>query len=81
MNLGRLAPISDLILAAVIASTLIASPHASAKAETAPSAGCRPVSKIEYNAAKQQFLLHNRYGMYVRTGRWWRRHYWFCHYT
>jgi len=43
-----------------------------------PSERCRPASKLEYDSAKQQFLLQNRFGMYVRTGRVWRRHYWYC---
>jgi hypothetical protein len=63
----------------LIWSILFAFPNSAAKAVQAPSEGCRPASKIEYNTAKQQILLRNRFGMYVRTGRWWRRHYWYCH--
>jgi hypothetical protein len=49
-----------------------------AKAVQPPSDHCRLVSKIEYDSAKKQFLLRNRFGVYVRTGRLWRRHYWYC---
>jgi hypothetical protein len=49
-----------------------------AKAVQPPSDHCRVVSKIEYDSAKKQFLLRNRFGGYVRTGRIWRRHYWYC---
>jgi len=51
---------------------------------TAPqplSDGCRAASKIEYDSAKKTYLLQNRFGMYVRSGRIWRRHYWYCHYS
>jgi hypothetical protein len=50
----------------------------SANAVQPPSEHCRAVSKIEYDSAKKQFLLRNRFGAYVRTGRIWRRHYWYC---
>jgi len=46
-----------------------------------PSDGCRAASKIEYDSAKKTYLLQNRFGMYVRSGRIWRRHYWYCHYS
>ena len=49
-----------------------------AKAVQAPADHCRPASKIEYDSAKKDFLLRNRFGVYVRTGRIWRRHYWYC---
>ena len=45
-----------------------------------PSDRCRPASKIEYNAAKAQLLLTNRFGFYQRTGHLWRRYYWYCRY-
>jgi hypothetical protein len=67
------------ICVAVVGLMLIAFPAFSAKAEQSPRAGCRAVSKIEYNAAKNQHLLRNRFGMYVRMGRVWRRYYWYCH--
>lgn len=50
----------------------------SANAVQAPADHCRPASKIEYDNAKKQFLLRNRFGAYVRTGRIWRRQYWYC---
>lgn len=50
----------------------------SAHAVDPPSDHCRAVSKIEYDSAKKQFLLRNRFGAYIRTGRVWRRHYWYC---
>jgi hypothetical protein len=43
-----------------------------------PSDHCRAASKVEYDSAKKQFLLRNRFGAYIRTGRVWRRHYWYC---
>jgi hypothetical protein len=78
MKRGKLALI-EIARTGLIWSILFAFPNSSAKAVQAPSEGCRPASKIEYNAAKQKILLRNRFGMYVRTGRWWRRHYWYCH--
>jgi hypothetical protein len=65
----------------VIATMLIvsaASPASAANAAHPPGNRCRPASKIEYNSARKQFLLRNRFGMYVRTGWIWRRHYWYC---
>jgi len=50
----------------------------SANAVQPPADHCRPVSKIEYDSANKQFLSRNRFGAYVRTGRIWRRHYWYC---
>jgi hypothetical protein len=47
-------------------------------AEQPPRDGCRRVSKIEYNAAKGEYLLSSRYRVYVRTGHFWRHHYWHC---
>jgi hypothetical protein len=61
----------------LVAATLVllCSP---ANAVQPPSDHCRPASKIEYDSAKKDFLLRNRFGAYVRTGRVWRRHYWYC---
>jgi len=50
-----------------------------ARALQPPRGGCRFASKIEYDSAKRQYLLRTRVGEYLRTGGWWRRHYWFCH--
>jgi hypothetical protein len=63
---------------AVITATLITFCCSSVNAEQAPREGCRAASKIEYDSAKKQYLLRNRVGMYVRTGRIWRRYYWYC---
>jgi hypothetical protein len=49
------------------------------KAGQPPGEKCRRVSKLEYQSAKKQFLLVNRFGMYVRTGGFWKRYYWYCH--
>ena len=61
------------ILTALIALFLLP-----AHAVEPPRDGCRPASKIEYDSAKKDYLLRNRFAMYVRTGRVWRRHYWYC---
>ena len=64
--------------AAVIGLALIAFPISSAKAQQPPRTGCVAFSKSEYDSAKRQKLLRNRYGTYVRTGRPLRRFYWYC---
>ena len=51
---------------------------ASANAQQPPRQRCLEVSKSEYNIARKQKLLRNRFGDYVRTGRMLRRHYWYC---
>ena len=63
---------------ALISLTLIAFPSSSANAERPPHKGCVVVSKGEYQGAKRKKLLNNRFGTYVRTGRLWRRLYWYC---
>ena len=62
---------------AVIPLMLIRFP-AYAKAEQPPRDGCVTVSKIEYDSAKKQCLLSGNNGVYVRTGRFLRRSYWYC---
>lgn len=62
---------------AVIAA-ILALLCSAANAVQPPSDRCRAASKIEYDSAKKQFLLHNRFGAYVRTGQIWHRHYWYC---
>jgi hypothetical protein len=52
--------------------------HASANAVQPPSEQCRAASKVEYNSAKKQHLLRNRFGFYLRNGPIWRRQYWYC---
>jgi hypothetical protein len=64
---------------AVIGLVLIAFPYSSTNAQQLPREGCRAVSKIEYDSAKRQYLLHGRFGSYVRTGHFWRHYYWYCH--
>jgi hypothetical protein len=50
------------------------------KAQQPPRNGCVTVSKIEYDSAKKQyFLMSSNVGVYVRTGRFLRRSYWYCH--
>ena len=65
---------------AVIGLMLIAFPSSSVRAEQPPRKDCIAVSKIEYDSAKMKRLLRGRSGAYVRTGRIWRRFYWYCHY-
>jgi hypothetical protein len=52
---------------------------AAASVDLPPREGCRAASNIEYDSAQKRYLLRNRVGMYVRTGRIWRRRYWYCH--
>jgi hypothetical protein len=61
-----------------VTAALMALLISSANAVQPPSDHCRAASKIEYDSAGKQFLLRNRFGAYVRTGRIWRRHYWYC---
>lgn len=61
-----------------VTATIVALLCSSADAVQPPSDHCRPASKVEYDSAKKQYLLRNRFGAYVRTGRIWRRHYWYC---
>ena len=62
---------------AALAAALIALSPALAKTEEMPW-GCMAVTKAEYNAAKKQKILHGTFGVYKKTGRIWRRSYWFC---
>jgi hypothetical protein len=62
----------------MVTTALMALLSSSANAVQPPSDRCRAASKIEYDSARKQFLLRNRFGAYVRTGRIWRRHYWYC---
>ena len=63
----------------VVGLMCIAFPCASMNAEQPPRDNCVSVPKIQYDSAKKQNLLSNRFGMYVRTGRFLRRRYWYCH--
>jgi hypothetical protein len=64
---------------AAAGAMLLALCSSSVKAEQPPFAGCRAASKIEYDSAKRDYLLRNKFGTYVRTGPIWRRYYWYCH--
>ena len=68
---------NGLPVAVVITGSFLVSASAIAKA-LPPKEGCRPISKIEYNAAKREYLLNSRARVYIRTGPFWRRHYWHC---
>jgi len=80
MKQGKLiALFENRMFTAVIGLMLIAYPASSANAQQPPWEGCRAVSKIEYDSAKREYLLHGRFGSYVRTGHFWRHYYWYCH--
>ena len=79
MKRGKLiALIENGACTAAIGLMLIAFLPSTVNAEQPPRKGCVAVSKNEYGSAKREKLLRNRYGTYVRTGRLWRRHYWYC---
>jgi hypothetical protein len=61
-----------LLLLAVLSTCL------PAFAASPPKAGCRPVSKLEYNISKRENVIISHGGRYVRTGPFWRRNYWHC---
>ena len=67
------------MIASMVGLMLVAFLSAPAKAEQPPRDGCVAVPKIQYDSAKKQNLLENRFGIYVRTGRFLRRRYWYCH--
>jgi hypothetical protein len=64
---------------AIVGALLIAASASSAHAQQPPWQGCQPVSKIEYDSAKREYLLTSRNGRYIRTGHFMRRYYWWCH--
>ena len=68
---------NSLPVAVVIIASLLACASANAKS-LPPREGCRPISKIEYNAAKREYLLKSRARVYIRTGPFWRHQYWHC---
>jgi hypothetical protein len=68
---------NSLPVVVVIVASLLACTSAIAK-PVPPREGCRPTSKIEYNAAKREYLLKSRVRVYIRTGPFWQRHYWHC---
>jgi len=63
---------------ALIGLMLAALLPSSANAEQPPHKGCVAVSKGEYQGAKKKKLLRAKFSTYVRTGRFWQRHYWYC---
>jgi hypothetical protein len=70
----------ETLCAAVLATVTLAGSSSAQTVSAAPSPPerCRPASKLEYISAKKQFLLITRAGGYVRTGRMFARHYWYC---
>jgi hypothetical protein len=62
-------------MAGLLAAVAMLSPVA---AQQPPRKECVAVTKAEYDSARRRGLLRNRYGTYVRTGRIWRRYYWYC---
>jgi hypothetical protein len=66
-------------IVAMIGAMHLAAPVHAAEAQKPPWDGCTAVPKIQYDSAKKQYLLVNRFGSYVRTGRFWRHYYWYCH--
>ena len=67
------------LVAAVVGFMPMAFSASPLHAAQPPQEGCIAVPKIQYDSAKRQHLLQNRFSTYVRTGRPFRRHYWFCH--
>jgi hypothetical protein len=60
-------------------ATLMALSASPTKAQQPPGAACRKASKVEYDSAKENYLLRNKFGAYIRTGSIWRHYYWYCH--
>ena len=61
-----------------IGSMLAAFPGPSVNAGQPPRPGCVAVVKQEYDSAKRQNLLQNRFSSYATTGQLGRRSYWYC---
>lgn len=57
---------------------LVAFPDSSVNANQPPRKGCVSVVKQEYDSAKRQNLLQNRFSSYATTGQLGRRSYWYC---
>ncbi len=64
----------------LVPALILAAFLSSVKAQQPLQGGCVTVPKIQYDSAKKQYLLRSRFGMYVRTGGIFRRHYWYCRY-
>jgi hypothetical protein len=71
--------IRRLAFGSIALATLMALSALPTQAQQAPVTGCRRVSKVEYDSAKENFLLRTKFGAYVRTGNFWRAYYWYCH--
>jgi hypothetical protein len=71
--------ISKRAIGAVALAASMAMSALPTKAQQPPAAGCRKASKVEYDSAKENYLLRNKFGAYVRNGSIWRRYYWYCH--
>jgi len=71
--------IRRLAFGGIALATLLALSASAAKAQQPPAASCRKASKVEYDSAKENYLLRNKFGAYVRTGSIWQRYYWYCH--
>jgi hypothetical protein len=76
---GFIARAENATCAALAVSMLVAVSASTANAQQPPRVGCRAVSKVEYDAARSEGLLRQKFGTYVRTGPFWRRFYWYCH--
>jgi hypothetical protein len=70
MTLPKSASVAVIFVAALFSS--------SALAASPPKEGCRSVSSLEYNTAKNENVIISKGGRYVRTGPFWRRYYWHC---
>jgi hypothetical protein len=62
----------------VIGWALITLASSTANAQQYPWSGCVQVTKAEYDSAYNSKYYKNRFGTYVETRVWWRRHYWYC---
>lgn len=67
-----------LLGACAIGLTLAAFPGPAVNADQPPRPGCVAVVKQEYDSAKRQNLLQNRFSSYATTGQLGRRSYWYC---
>ena len=73
---NQIARLATLSIAVVALSCFAFSSYA--ETQKPPLKTCSAVDKREYDSAKKQKLLRGRFGYYVRTGRVFRRYYWFC---
>jgi hypothetical protein len=67
-----------LVGACAIGLMLAAFSGPSVNAGQPPRPGCVAVVKQEYDSAKRQNLLQNRFSSYATTGQLGRRSYWYC---